>query len=424
MSKTTLNKLNVFYEDVLVGVLSKNSELVFSFVYSKEWLEYPKKFQLSLAMPFQKKPFGNKVTLSFFENLLPEGLTRDALEKSHHIKGPFDFLKEFGADCAGAIIVTSNDTTPFKKTKAKEKKIEKGKIYKAIDQKSSVVEMIAEMDPGYLSIAGAQDKFVAIYKNEEFYLPVSGMPTTHIIKVPIYRSGVKESVYNELYCMKLAKAIGLNVSECLVIDHEKHPLYITERYDRFRDQHGEIHRIHQQDFCQAQGIVSEQKYEDKEGPTLKDNYELIKSNVTIKQRATALFSYLDWICFNLLIGNNDSHSKNLSFLLKDNKIQLAPFYDLLCTSIYPNLKRNFSFKIGDRTDASRIGKNQLEMTDKTLGLKAGTMIERILLVREKLLDHKDLVAHKIKENHPQAKIPFRISELIGDRCKSLKRQGL
>ena len=267
------------------------------------------------------------------------------------------------------------------------------------------------------AIAGAQDKFASIFKQGSFYLPTDGRPTTHIVKAPIYRAGVKESVYNEYYCMKLAKLVGLNVPNCIVFSKGKYPLYVTERYDRFTDSRGVVHRLHQQDFCQAQGIVSEQKYEEKGGPSLKDSYELIKANITIKQRSAALFAYLDWICFNLLIGNNDSHAKNLSFLLKDNKIELAPFYDLMCTAIYSKLKRSFSFKVGGRTEASRIGKNQFEMLDADLGLKLGTMSERMILMRDKVVQHKDVLADEIKSEHPLAKIVKHIAGLIGHRCR-------
>ena len=297
-------------------------------------------------------------------------------------------------------------------------------IYKAIEEKRSVAEVISEIEPGYLSIAGAQDKFPAIFKDGDFYIPTNGAPTTHIVKVPIWRRGVSESVCNEYFCMKLANAVGLNVPPCFVIGDGSHPLFVIERYDRVIDQKNKVHRIHQQDFCQAQGILSGEKYEANGGPTLKDNYDLIIKNVWIKKRSDSVFSFLDWVCFNLLIGNNDSHSKNLSFLLKEKKTQLAPFYDLLCTAIYPKLKRQFSFKVGDRDDASRIGKNQLNLLNEELGLKAGTLIERMLLMRDKLMQHKDEVELIILKGFPKIKIVGRISDLIGNRCRSLARQGL
>jgi len=425
VSKAAFDRqLNVFYEDILVGRLNQSDDLVYSFVYADSWLDHPNRFPLSLAMPLQKEPFGNRLTLSFFENLLPEGEVRAALEKSHHVKGPFEFLKEFGKDCAGAIIVTADPASPYIREKQSEVKINIEKIYEAIDQRRSVAEVIAETNPGYLSIAGAQDKFSAIFKNDLFFLPTHGKPTTHIVKVPIYRAGVKESVYNEFYCMRLAQAIGLPTPRCTVINDSAHPLYIVERYDRFHDSNYMVHRLHQQDFCQAQGTVGEYKYEAQGGPSFTDNYNLIKKHVTIKERPRALFSYLEWVCFNLLIGNNDCHSKNLSLLLINNRIHLAPFYDLLCTSIYPKLERRFSFMLGDRDDASRIGKNQFKMVDASLGLKSGTMANTMWEVKDRLLNHKDRLAEELLTQFPKVKIIERISELIANRCKSLERQGI
>ena len=278
------------------------------------------------------------------------------------------------------------------------------------------------MDPGYLSLAGAQDKFPAILENEKLYLPKNSAPTTHIVKVPIHRKGVKESVFNEYYCMELARKIGFNVPNCQVLGEGSHPLFVVNRYDRFLDKKGNVHRIHQQDFCQAQGITSEEKYEAKGGPSIKDNYELIKNNVYFKKRLDSLHTFLDLICFNLLIGNNDSHSKNISFLMVDGKIELAPFYDLLSTAVYPSLKRQFSFRIGDRDEGSRIGKNQFEMLDAELDVKIGAMAERMQIVHDKVMAVKDAVAKRVSDEHKGVKVFKKISEEIHDRSKSLKFQ--
>lgn len=417
-----MKTLNVFFDDKLVGKLNQNEDLVHSFKYDSTWLDSSDRFQLSTALPLRLESFGNKATLAFFENLLPEGEVREVLGKDYHIKSSFEFLKEFGKDCAGAVIVSSSDTSPFNLSRQGEIEVDSKKIFNAIDKKRSVAETISEIGPGYLSLAGAQDKFPAIFRNDKFYLPTHGAATTHIVKVPIWRMGVKESVYNELYCMKLAKAVGLDVPNCFAYEGE-HPLFIIERYDRLVDNQA-TKRIHQQDFCQAQGYVSDEKYEEKGGPSIKDNFEFIKKNVWIKKRTDNMFALLDWICFNLLIGNNDSHSKNISLLLKGDKTELAPFYDLLCTAIYPNLKRQFSFMIGDRNESSRIGKNQLDLLEVELGLKKGTMKDRMLKMKEKLLEHKDIVASELKGQHPKMKIGKMISDLIGDRCKALSRQGI
>ncbi|NCT57169.1 MAG: type II toxin-antitoxin system HipA family toxin [Legionella sp.] len=279
------------------------------------------------------------------------------------------------------------------------------------------------MEPGYLSLAGAQDKFAAILNNGYLFLPSHGAPTTHIIKTPILRHGIKESVYNEFYCMELARAVGLNVASCEVLEGA-YPLFVTERYDRTKDKEGIVHRLHQQDFCQAQGIVSEEKYEFKGGPSIKANYELLLHHVTPTQRMQALQQLLSWVSFNLLIGNNDSHSKNLSLLWVKHKNELAPFYDLLCTSIYKSLHKDFSFKIGDRYTFSKMGLNQFTLLEEALGIKKGSFTQRMKDMSQLILKHKDRVLEQVMDKHPKAKIPKRISQLIDKRIKGLNQQGM
>jgi len=83
--------------------------------------------------------------------------------------------------------------------------------------------------------------------------------------MPIYRHQIKDSVYNELYCMRLAQRVGFHVPVCSIHVGE-FPLFVVTRYDRQTDEKGIVHRLHQQDFCQAQGVTSEFKYEHRGGP--------------------------------------------------------------------------------------------------------------------------------------------------------------
>jgi len=91
-----MKSLYVFYENQRVGVFSRDENLMSSFFYDEQWLMGQNSFPLSLAMPLSKQTFNNKITLSFFENLLPEGDVRDALERDHNVHGSFEFLARFG----------------------------------------------------------------------------------------------------------------------------------------------------------------------------------------------------------------------------------------------------------------------------------------------------------------------------------------
>jgi serine/threonine-protein kinase HipA len=222
--------------------------------------------------------------------------------------------------------------------------------------------------------------------------------------------------------MQLAQVMGFKVPHCEILAGA-HPLFIIERYDRIREKE-KVSRIHQQDFCQAQGTPSEFKYEAKGGPSIKNNYELILTSVTPKLRLPNIESFLDWICFNLIIGNNDGHSKNISLLFRDGKHELAPFYDLVCTAIYPTLNKDFAFTIGDRTDFSKIGIKQFQLLEAQLGMKQNAFHARMNSVILKIQTHKDAVAARVRSNFPEARIVDRIADLIEKRIKGLRQQGV
>ncbi len=218
------------------------------------------------------------------------------------------------------------------------------------------------------------------------------------------------------------KKIGFSIPQCEILNGQ-HPLFIVERYDRIKNKE-KILRIHQQDFCQAQGLPSDFKYETKGGPNIQQNYELLLKTVQIKQRIKSIDAFLNWICFNLIIGNNDNHSKNISFIFRDNKHELAPFYDLLCTAIYPNLTKDFAFTIGNRTDFSQIGMNQFNLLENKLQMKPMSFHARLNKIILKIQNCKDEVVSSIQHDYPETKIVKLISILIDRRIKGLRQQGV
>ena len=46
------------------------------------------------------------------------------------------------------------------------------------------------------------------------------------------------------------------------------------------------------------------------------------------------------VLFNFLIGNEDMHLKNYSVIVRDNKVELSPAYDLLNTTIIQIWQKN------------------------------------------------------------------------------------
>lgn len=155
--------------------------------------------------------------------------------------------------------------------------------------------------------------------------------------------------------MRLAAELGLEVAE--VGYQPETRACLVRRYDRVCDEQGRLKRLHQLDFCQLAGTPSSIKYESDGGPGLVQCRELMQE---IGTPAKDLQRLIAWFFFNLLTGNNDSHAKNLAILYTDEGPRLAPFYDLMCTTLYSGLSRRFAFRIGGEDRPGNIERLHLE----------------------------------------------------------------
>lgn len=362
-----MKSLNVFYESELVGVLSEDNEERLSFKYSESWLKTPNSFPLSIALKLTDELYGHLPTKAFFENLLPEGGVKESLEahSETNIKGEFDFLKIYGEDCAGAFIITPKNEISKKIDQNLKKVITLETLYSYLKQNKSLTDAIVNNEGGHFSLAGAQDKIPVIIEDNKIFIPLGNIPTSDIIKPYVrYFNSTKDSPYNEYFCMKLAGVAGLNVPDVDIIEGE-YPLYIVRRFDRI-EVDGGIKRIHQQDFCQARGITSAKKYESDGGPTFASNYALVRE-VSVAP-ILDLNQLLMWFWFNLVIGNNDCHSKNLAFLQTPKGLRLSPFYDLLSTTIYKEITSKFSYGIGKQMHWYKLSDKNLNLLATEIGI--------------------------------------------------------
>jgi serine/threonine-protein kinase HipA len=159
--------------------------------------------------------------------------------------------------------------------------------------------------------------------------PVDGTPSTHILKPEIEH--FPGTVENEVFCMRLARNLGLDVPAVEMATVAGQRLIVVERYDRTVRPDGSVERIHQEDFCQATGIAPEQKYEEDGGPSLRQIAEILQVAVS----PDSLDQLLRAVTLNVAIGNGDAHGKNYSLLHEPSgALRLAPLYDLVCTLVY------------------------------------------------------------------------------------------
>ena len=94
------------------------------------------------------------------------------------------------------------------------------------------------------------------------------------------------------------------------------------RYDRVNVA-GNTVGLHQIDGCQLLGHGAGWKYQ-RQG-SLASIPKLVEALRDLPVRAVDLLQVQRWVMFNYLIGNADAHAKNLSVLVDDKGIRLAPF---------------------------------------------------------------------------------------------------
>ncbi|MEQ1723272.1 MAG: type II toxin-antitoxin system HipA family toxin [Pseudobdellovibrio sp.] len=345
-----MNTLYVWMPPNLVGKLQVDKNDTLTFQYEKSWEENPKAFALSNSLKLDAKKIYGKEADFFFSNLLPEGNARESLcrKMGISIDNNFELLSRIGRDCAGALILTEEDTLIEENADLKKVSIED--LKKWLSRGSGGLLDMQVQGELRLSLAGAQNKLPIVYINGEFYQPLGSHPTTHILKPPPDR--FKYIPENEWFQSRLAFHMGFNVANSKLIKIGSDYSLLVERYDREQSDN-QWKRLHQEDFCQALGVSGKKKYQIEGGPSAVDCVNLISLRSDDALEDTN--SLIRWLIFNVLIGNCDAHAKNVSLLRQPNGIWgLAPLYDLVATRIYDELSHNLAMSVDSQYDSGTI----------------------------------------------------------------------
>jgi serine/threonine-protein kinase HipA len=286
---------------------------------------------LSIALPLKYDRYNHLPVYAFLEGLLPEGESRRAIARDVGVVSDdtFGMIRALGRECAGAIVFQPEDEPPPPvPTTEKAQRL-------TDDELAELIVNLREAPLGVgdrvrISLAGVQEKLLLTKMHDGSWgRPIDGTPSTHILKPAIAR--FPNTVENEAFCMRVAKHLGLDVSNVATTTIGGRKLLVVERYDRSVAEAGAVERIHQEDFCQATHVPPTQKYEDDGGPSLRK----IAGILQVVAPAGAATSLLRAVILNVLLGNGDAHGKNFSLLHeRSGVIRLAPLYDLMSTFFY------------------------------------------------------------------------------------------
>ena len=373
--------LAVYLFDRRVGDLALvEGRLQFS--YRSDWLQQADAAPLSCSLPLQVAPFNDVQARPFFAGLLPEGKLRQLIARQFQVSKQNDFalLDHIGGECAGAVSLLPPDQIPAVSEQANDIDwLSDSEVFALLDELPQR-PMLAGQDGLRLSLAGAQDKLPVVFDGQRIGLPRNGTPSSHILKPAI--AAVEDSVINEGFCLALAGAMQLNTAQSRICAVHDRSFLLVERYDRTQAANGQRVRLHQEDFCQALGVVPELKYQNEGGPGLDQCFDLVR-RVT-RPSAPQVLRLLDAVIFNALIGNHDAHAKNFSILYADKGAVLAPLYDILSTAVYPSLTPKMAMQLGGKYTFSEVQVRHWDRFAQAAGLSVAQARKRILGLCQRL----------------------------------------
>ena len=182
------------------------------------------------------------------------------------------------------------------------------------------------------SLSGARHKLALVRESEgdrdRWAMPSAAVPSTHVVKPEA--GEFEDLARNEMFCMELARRVGLPVADAALEEIGGRTCLVSRRFDR----DGHV-RVHEEDFCQALGFPPPAEPfggggDDGAGPGFAEACGLLRA----VGRPAAIPLLLSVAFFNYVIGNGDAHGGNLGLLHEAAGLRLAPFYDLASTVVY------------------------------------------------------------------------------------------
>ena len=397
-----------------------------TFIYNEQWRNAADAYPLSLSMPITLAEHPNAKIDPFLWGLLPDNeIILGNWARKFHVsaRNAFSLIAYVGEDCAGAVqfvqparlnAILGAAAPPIEWLDEKEI----AKRLRALREDQSAWR--APRDTGQFSLAGAQPKTALLFENKKWGVPSGRIPTTHILKPP---SGEFEGhAENEHFCLELARALGLPVVDSRIMHFKDEIAIVIERYDRARVA-ASLHRVHQEDMCQAFAIPPTHKYQNEGGPGIRDIVGLLGENSSLPREDIATF--LDSVVYNWLIAGTDAHAKNYALLIgASGRIRLAPLYDVASVLPYPDInieKAKVSMKIGGEYRLRNIQPRHWRKLAAELKLDPDKTLRRVSELAGQLADHVSTVKQQMVSEGLKHPIIPRLAEAVAKRAAASRK---
>jgi serine/threonine-protein kinase HipA len=400
----------VWLDRLHVGDVSVNDDGVLSFLYTDRWLATQGAFPLSLTMPLAAAPYPSQVISPWLANLLPEEDQLRILTKSLGLDraDTLAVLEAIGGDTAGALSFGAPaDRAAWAWTPLTE-------LYDIADPQEALERHFEDLErrPFLVgeegvrqSLAGGQKKSALAVlgpdgtpvlrlprPDDTLAVPRNGAPSTIILKPDNPNlPGITE---NEVLCLRLAQSIGISAADATVLTTGKRTAICVLRYDRRIGRTGQIQRIHQEDFAQANGIPPGRKYErgTLPGPDLK---ALLATGRALPP--SDALAVLDQLIFNILVANTDAHAKNYSILFPVGaEPRLAPLYDVSTVLPWEHVNQYFAQNLaGKRRKPEAMAARHWDAIAGDMGYRPTDLRDRVQELVDAIIVKSPAVAGEI-----------------------------
>jgi serine/threonine-protein kinase HipA len=331
-------ELRVLIDGDGIGTATQDDKGRFEFTYDDAYRKCASAIPLSISMPLARAVHDDKSIRPFMWGLLPENDdTLDNWGRRFGVspRNPFALLTNVGEDLQGAIQMVPPEKLPELKKREGATLLSRETLAQRFDELMRDPGAVQfTQGGGQFSLAGAQRKKALYLVKGKWYEPRGRTPSTHILKPPI--PGLAGQVENEMFCVRLAPRVGLPAPPCWTERFGDLSVVVIERYDRMRLKGrkvlpidaagGEVHRVHQEDTCQALKVDPRNKYQSEGGPGIRAILELLSGSGRPSEDRDR---FMRACAFNFIIRGTDAHGKNFGLLLSGGgRYRLAPLYDI------------------------------------------------------------------------------------------------
>ncbi|MDP3197148.1 HipA domain-containing protein [Tabrizicola sp.] len=400
----------IWFDDLTVGQVDVATDGSLSLRYAERWLQTAGAFPLSVTMPLRAEHYPSDVISPWLANLLPEEEQLQVLTRSLGLDQAdvLAVLAEIGGDTAGALsfgAVTDRALWAYAPLTS---------FYDTADPLLALERHFEDLglrpflvgEEGVRqSLAGGQKKSALAVLDETgkpvlrlpqggdvLAIPLNGAPSTMVVKPDNPNlPGITE---NEVWCLRMAQAIGIDAAQATILQSSKRTAIGVLRYDRRIGRSGQLLRLHQEDFAQANGLPPGRKYERGTRPGL-DLKTLLETGRHVS--ATDALALLDQVIFNILVANTDAHAKNYSLILPVGAApRLAPLYDVSTVLSWPHVAKTYAQSIdGKRRRPDMIAGRHWEAIAREIGYRPTDVKNRVQQIVDAMVANRAKITDEV-----------------------------